>query len=750
MELMEMHVTGQAVDRRDGALKVTGAATYAAEYRPEAMLYAVAVNARIAHGRARSVDDAAARAVPGVIEVLTPFNAPRLEGRITSPYEEQDNNTGLTALAQPVHVLQDRQVLHYGQEVGVVVATSFEAARHAAMLVRVDYEEASAKLELRDHLDEAFTPEHMMIPIEPDSGRGDVEKAWDEAELKIEAEYETPVEQHATMEPGAAIAEWRDGGVIVHTSTQNVFSVQKAVANTFSLPVEKVRVVCPFIGGGFGCKVGTWAHVHLAVLAAKAVGRPVKLPLSRQQMFFMHGHRPNQLQRWRIAATREGKLAVLDQEILVQTGERRDFVEHTGETTGSTYACPNVRVRHRGVRTNVPGPTIMRAPGSAPGMFALESLMDEMAYKLGLDPIEFRLRNDPEKDPEQDRPWSSKSLRQCWEEGRDRFGWARRTAEPGTMRDGRWRVGYGCATAVYPSMRSKCAARMTLAADGSLLVETAASDIGTGTYTILAQIASDAAGVPLDKVSVRLGDTELPYAPGSGGSWGAMSFGSAVLEAGEALRAEALKLAGDGSPLHGMSNQRVKAAEGRLFAADDPERGETYAELMARAGRDRLSAHAQAEPDDAFMKYGINSFGAGFCEVRIDPDTCEIRVPRFLGVYGIGRVLNPKTARSQLIGGITWGIGMALLEECVLDTRTGHFVNDDLAEYHVPVNADIREVEVHFVDEVEDKLGRLGGKGCGELGIVGAAAAVANAVFHATGVRLRKLPINVGSLAGRI
>jgi CO/xanthine dehydrogenase Mo-binding subunit len=571
MTLMEMNVTGRPVDRIDGAAKVTGAATYAAEFRPQHVLYAVAINARVPKGTLRSVADAAARAVLGVIEVITPFNAPKLSRATVSPYTDEDALHGITDLSPPNYVLQDREVIHYGQEIGVVLAETFEAARFAATLVRFEYEVESAKLGLESHLDEAFTPQQLLIPVPPEYERGDVAKGLAEADVTLDATYETPVGQHCAMESNAAIAEWRGDHVVVHTSTQNVFSVQKSVANSFSVPLERVQVICPYVGGGFGSKVGTW--------------------------------------------------------------------------------------------------------------------------------------------------------------------------------EGRFLVGYGVATATYPAWRVKSAARLTLRQDGSLLVETAATDIGTGTYTILAQIAADATGVPLERVEVRLGDTNLPKTPGSGGSWGAHSFGTAVLEAGEALKADALRLVrDDGSPLHRLSNQEIRAADGRLFVADDPKRGETYVDILRRAGVPQLSSTVEAQPDGANNRFAIHGFGAQFCEVRVDPDTCEIRVPRFLGVYGVGKLLNPKTARSQLIGGITWGLGMALMEACALDRRYGHFVNDDLAEYHVPVNADIRDVEVVTLDETEDKLSRLGGKGLGEIGIVGVAAAVANAVYHATGVRVRKLPITLADL----
>ena len=740
-----LRAIGQPLPRVDGPAKVSGRATYAADHTQD-LVYAYAVTSTVAAGQVVSMDIKAAQAVPGVLTVLTPFNAPKLDTKAlpTVPYEQ----AALEVLSPPLFVLQDREIRWFGALIGLVVAETFEAARYAASLVTAEYTEGHPKLDAKRHLDEAFVPETLLIPLPPEGGRGDVARGLEAATATVDHQYVTPDESHAQMEMGATVASWQDGKLTVQTTSQDVCGWQQSLCNTFHLPKEQVRVVSKYIGGGFGGKNGTWDHMPLAAMAAQVVGRPVKMVMTRQQMFSLHGHRQKHWQRIRLGAKADGALTAIDQEILVQTSLTRPFVEHTAETTGMIYACPNVHWRHQGVTTHTPLATIMRAPGSAPGMFALESAMDELAEALDMDAIELRRRNHATHDPENKKPWSSNSLLQCFEQGAERFGWSRRTPTPGSMRDGRWLVGMGMASATYPAQRMPCAARVVMQADGRVTVQLAATDIGTGTYTILTQVAADALGIPPAWVTVEMGDTDLPPTAGSGGSWGAASYSTAVLEAGQSLQTAILKLvrSDDASPLRGLDNAGVTATDGVLQSISDPGRSEPYSAILRRHGKESLTAEAQTQPTLASKLVSSHAFGAQFCEVRVDPDTGEVRVPRFVGAYGVGKLLNPHTARSQLLGGICWGLGMALTEEMVLDHRHGHYVNADLAEYHIPVCADLRDIEVLFVEEEDTMLTPLGAKGLGEIGIVGVAAAVANAVWHATGTRVRDLPITLDKM----
>lgn len=710
---------GRPIDRVDGPDKVRGGARYTAEAEAAGLLHAVVIDATRPKGQLRSADTAAVEAVPGVVAVWTMLDAPPLDQpeQPKIPYEQP----ALKILSPPYYVLQENRVRFWGDIAGLVVAETSEAAHQAARLIRFDYEEVPPALAF-DADTASFEPESLITGLDPKYRRGDAEEALASAEVTIDAVYETPSEHHNPIELAATVARFEDGKLTVHTTTQDPHGARMSLANSLELELDKVRVISRYLGGGFGSKYGTWPQTVLAAFAARELGRPVRLELSRKQMFALNGHRARHWQRVRLGANRDGTLQAIAQDIRCQTDTERRWVEHTGETTHIMYGCPNVRIDHAGVPANLPPNTIMRAPGSAPGMFAFESAMDELAMALGMDPIDLRLKNEPENDPDSGLPWSSRGLARALREGAERFGWSRRDPSPRSMRDGRWLIGWGVASAVYPAFRLPCGARVRVSANGEATVETAATDIGTGTYTILSQIAADALGLEPGAVSVVIGDTDLPKTPGSGGSWGAVSYGTAVKEACEDL----LKKLGLERPEPGAIVQAMRAR------GEDEARGE---------------AMAQPPKDKGVSSY---SFGAHFVEVRVDPDTCEIRVPRALGVFGVGRAFNPKTARSQLMGGMVWGLGMALTEASVVDLRYGHFVNSDLAEYHVPVNADIRDLDTVILDEEDGAVTPLGGKGLGEVGIVGMAAAVANAVHHATGVRVRKLPITIESLAGRL
>ncbi|MEA5598857.1 xanthine dehydrogenase family protein molybdopterin-binding subunit [Rivularia sp. UHCC 0363] len=731
---------GKPINRIDGRLKVTGKALYAAEYPLKNMAHAVLVESKIAKGTIRNIDTSAAEKIPGVIAVITHQNAPKVG-------QKNDESGGGNPFAKPLPVLQDNKISFYGQHIGVVIAETLEQAEYAAKLVKVTYVAQTPTLSFEKNLNGAYKPESLLTPLETDSGRGDINQGLQAAEVQLDANYSTPIEHHNPMEPSATTAVWQGNKLTLYDASQNVMGVQKAVANTFGIPLENVQVISRFIGGGFGCKGPVRGHVVLAAIAAQRVKRPVKLALSRQQMFTSVGYRPRSLQRIRLGATKDGKLTAVGHEITTQTNIDKEFVEHVGAATNMIYNASNVLVTHRAVPLNVITPTIMRAPGETPGMYALESAMDELADKLGIDPIELRIINDPPQDPEKNLPWSSRSLVESLREGAKRFGWEKRNPKPGSMRDGRYLVGYGVASATYPANLRPASARARISPNGNLLVQIAATDIGTGTYTILAQIAAEILQVSLGKVAIEIGDSELPPSPGSGGSWGAASYGSAVHEACMALRDQMVSLVqqDNRSVLKNLKTADLEFRDGGIFAKNGSV-GETFAEIISRNKLKEVSVRVDSKPDEIRKKYSMHAFGAHFAEVKVDPLNGMVKVSRFVGAFGVGNILNQKTARSQLIGGIVWGISQALHEKTFLDDRYGNFVNHNLAEYHVPVNADIPDIEVVFIEENDPYVNPLGVKGVGEIGIVGAGAAVANAIYHATGKRIRDLPITPDKL----
>ncbi|HEX3465664.1 MAG TPA: xanthine dehydrogenase family protein molybdopterin-binding subunit [Candidatus Elarobacter sp.] len=729
---------GLPVDRVDGRAKVTGEARYAADTAIDAPLHAVIVQSTIASGRITEIDESAARAVPGVVEILTYRNAPRvpvLPFDFTAPVSEQ------------LAPLQGPEIKYDGQHVAAVVGTTFEAAREGAALLRIRYESATAEFDA-EAAREIEYPEQW-FGHEAQTRRGDPETAYARSEVRLDATYVTPIENHNPLEPSVTVAEWRDGDLIVHDSTQWVRGTRAALAKHFDLDEERVHVIAPFLGGGFGCKGFFWPHAAIAAMAAKLTNRPVKLVLTREQMFTSVGHRMETRQRLRIGASRDGRLTALLHDTLGAASRVSTFVEAAGGVSEMLYDVPNVAVSHRLARLDVPSATAMRAPGEAPGSFALESALDELAYACGVDPLEILRRNYAAVDPSNGKRFSSKHLLACYERGAEAFGWSDRPRAPRAMRDGDELIGWGVATATYPALRSPAEARVTLAADGTVDVASATHDLGTGMYTILAQIAADALGVEPDAVRVRIGDSSFPNAPVAGGSMSSASVGPAVQDAAQRARREAIRIATSsaGSPLHGMREEDVETSGGAVRAKGEPSRAIAYGELVRLRGDGAIEALGSAAPDGE-EKYSFHSFGAQFVEVRFDEDLARLRVSRALGVFDCGRILNPKTARSQMIGGITWGIGMALLEETVRDPRYGAVVTNNLADYHVPVNADIPNVEVEFVEEPDYALNPLGARGIGEIGITGVAAAIANAVFHATGVRVRDLPIVPEKLLG--
>jgi xanthine dehydrogenase YagR molybdenum-binding subunit len=671
------------VNRVEGREKVTGRARYAAEYPAGDVAYVSAVQSSIARGWIRSVDAEEALAVPGVVAVLSSAGPPRLG-------TEDDPELAL---------FQSRYVAYHGQIVAAVVAGSPETARAAAGLVRVEYETEPHDVRLRVDHPGLYRPEKVNPALPADTERGDVAAALAEADVTIDATYTTPVLHNNPMEPHAALAVWEeDGSLTVYDSTQGASDDRDTIAAVLGLPAERVRVVSRHVGGGFGAKGTTRPHAILAAIAARAAGRPAKVALTRQQMYAVTGHRTPTIQRIRLGADAGGRLTAIAHDVVEQSSRIVEFAEQTASPTRVMYAAPNRRTTHRLVRLDVPTPSWMRAPGECPGMFALESAMDELAIAAGIDPVELRVRNEPDTEPESGLPFSSRNLVACLREGARRFGWERRDPEPGIRLDGRRLTGTGVAASTYPARRMASRATATVE-DGGFVVRIAAADIGTGARTVLTGIAAQTLGVPADRVRVDVGDSALPRASLAGGSMGTASWGSAVVRACEAL----------------LKN----GTEGTADTTED------------------------VEADTGFARH---AFGAQFAEVQVDIDTGEVRVPRLLGVFAAGRILDEKLARSQLIGGMTMGLGMALMEETVIDDGSGAFLNRDLAQYHVAACADVQDIEAVWIEEEDPHLNPMGSKGIGEIGIVGTAAAIANAVHHATGRRIRDLPITPAKL----
>jgi xanthine dehydrogenase YagR molybdenum-binding subunit len=720
---------GLPLDRVDGRLKVTGGARYSADMPVPGVLYGVLIMSTAAPGRIVSMDTHAAEAVPGVVQIITPMNALKL----TQP-------------PGALQTLQDANVFYQNQPIGIAVADTFERADYAASLVKVQYDTRTPRAKMGPEKENAYLPD---MDEQEDTRRGDPDAGMHQAAVTVNQTYSTPIENHNPMEPHATLAVWEGDHLTVYDATQGIFGTRGLLAQTFGIPQDNVRVVSYFLGGGFGCKGRTWSHVVIAALAAKQVGRPVKLVLKRRQMYGPVGYRPETEQHLQLGAAPDGGLTNVGHGVYTFTSTFDEFMESSAVATRMLYDSTNAETSHRLIQLDLGTPTYMRAPGEASGTFAIESAMDEMAVALKMDPIALRLKNYAEVDPENGQSWSSKSLRACYQTGAERFGWDKRSPEPGSMKtqDGKL-LGWGMATATYPARSSPSSALARLLPDGSAYVLAGTQDLGTGTYTVMTQTAADALGLPPERVRFELGDTRMPRTPGSGGSTTAASTGPAVRKAGLTARAQAIALAiaDPASPLSGLAASDVDVQEGRMFSSADPTKGETYAALITRQGLPKIEAETESQPDPEGDKYAKHSFGAVFAEVQVDPNLGQVRVTRLVGSYGVGNILNAKTANSQLIGGIIFGVGMALMEATIVDSRLGRVMNADLAEYHVPVNADIPEIDVIFVPETDLYINTLGVKGIGEIGITGTTAAIANAVFHATGKRVRDLPITPDKL----
>ena len=712
-------VVGKAIDRIDGPAKVTGQARYTADTPVDGLTYAVLAMSTIAHGRVRSIDAKAAESAPGVLKVLSHLNVPRLAA---IPAEMP---------MQALMPLQGDRIEYEGQPIALVVAETLEEAMYAARLVRVDYERQAAPVDFRENLGNGRP---VQTWAEPDTSVGNVAAGLAKAEVRIEQVYRTADRHHNPMEPSATIAQWHAGKLDLYDATQWVWGVRMTLAAAFAMRPEDIRVRNTFCGGGFGCKGFTWPHQILAAVAAREVGRPVKLVLTRAQTFTSHGYQPATEQTIALGATREGRLTAIRHDSVSPTAVFQDYMEYAGSGTRTLYACPAIATTHRAVRVHRGVPTPMRAPHEGPGMVALEIALDELAVELGMDPVELRLRNyAAKKDPTSGKPFSSKKLAECYREGVERFGWARRDMRPRSMRAGKELVGYGMATAIMSTFRFPASARVTIDRNEHVLVEAGCQEIGTGAHTIMPQIAADALGLPIDRVRLSLGDTTLPETGGTFGSSTALGVGSAVHDAAMNLKRKIAALA-------------KKKGDGR-------KREASYAKLLEHAGLDKVSAEGSWTPGEGASPLGetdwsMASYGAVFAEVRVDEALPIPRVSRLVGVYSAGRIINPKLAKSQMIGGMAWGIGQALLEASEMDRGLGRYLSKNLAGYLLPVNADVGAIDVSFVDELDPHASTIGARGIGELGAVGVGPAIVNAVWHATGVRVRDVPIRPEMLLG--
>ncbi|HZL24950.1 MAG TPA: xanthine dehydrogenase family protein molybdopterin-binding subunit [Acidobacteriaceae bacterium] len=738
-EDVQTHPQKQMQHRYDGVSKVTGTAKYAAEFtEPFAkndLLYGYIVQSTIPSGTVASIDRTAAERSAGVIAVMTPFNAPK----VPTP----------SGPAQParrsVTVLQNADVYYNGQPIAVVVARSLVEAQHAASLLKIRYNEQPAKLEFRKHLDEARPPKGSGKEP-PTNHRGDVAAGMAKATAVVDETYITPIQNHNPMEPHATIAWWDGDKLSVYDATQYISGSKQTLARQFQIPMDNVRVECPNTGGGFGSKGSLWSHATLAAMAAKLVGKPVKVVLGREQMFGPVGARPSTVNHIKLGATADGKLVGIEQDVVVSSSVMEDFVEHSAGVARMLYDSPTLRISEKMVELNIGVGTYQRAPGEAPGTAVLEIAMDELAEKLKMDPLQLRLVNYAEKNPSNDKPWTSKHLREAYTQAADRFGWSKRNAQPGMMREANKLIGYGMGTATYPANRSAAQAVVRILPGGRAFVGSGTQDLGTGMYTMMAQTCADALGLDFSMVDVKLGDSTLPRAPVSGGSQSTASVTPAVEDAAmqAKLKLGELAIAQGASPLHGLKSGELNAKGGSLVHASG--KSDTFAAIIERAGGQPVEAMGSAQPAQDREAYSSQSFGAVFAEVVVDVDTHMVQVRRVVATYDIGTLMNNKTGLNQLQGGIVWGVGFALTEETVIDPVYGRTVNENLAEYHVPVNADIGMLDVTVLNIPDTKFNPLGARGIGEIGITGAAAAVANAIYNATGKRVRDYPITPDKL----
>ncbi|MBO2010197.1 xanthine dehydrogenase family protein molybdopterin-binding subunit [Hymenobacter negativus] len=735
---------GTGMNRVDGRLKVTGAATYSAEYELPGITYAVLVGSTIAKGRLASIDTKDAERAPGVLAVITHLNAPKAPG--TKP-EGKDPSQPQT-VGSALQVLVDDKIRFNDQPIAVVVADTLERARFAAGLVKAQYAKEAHQTNLEANRPNAFLPtQAKKNPKSPvaDYQRGQAD-AYKTGALKLEAEYVIPTEVHHPMELQAITAHWEaPDRLTLYDKTQGTMATRRDFAKQWGLPEENVKVIATFVGGAFGNALHSWPHESAAIIAAKVVNRPVKLMLTREQMFTMVGYRPHTWQKIGMSATPDGKITAITHEAVGQTSTYEEFTESTLGQTRMMYEAPNLTTRYRLVALDIGSPIWMRGPGEATGAFALESAMDEMAHLLNLDPLEFRLRNYTEQDPERNRPWSTKFLKECYKAGADRIGWSKRQLKPGALREGDWLIGYGMGVGTFGAHRGSSKANAQLLPNGTVLLQSAVTDIGPGTGTAMTQIAADTLGLEPGKIRFEWGNSTFAQAPTQGGSAIVNSVGPAVQEACLALKDKLRELAATGNSAFAAARKEdVAFADGYLTLNGNPTARANYVDLVRQAGGTAVAVDSKPGPDG--QKYSMYSFSVHFAEVRVHQLTGEVRVSKLVSCADAGTIINEKTAGNQMKGGAVGGIGMALMEHALIDDRFGRYVTKDLADYHVPVHADAPAVEVFFVNQPDPHVNALGTKGIGEIATIGVAPAIANAVFNATGKRVRELPITPDKL----
>jgi xanthine dehydrogenase YagR molybdenum-binding subunit len=738
------HQIGTPASRIDGFAKVTGAAKYAAEFNVPGLAYGSVVTSTIAKGRITRIERSAAMGVEGVIDVLTHENRPHMADN------DQAYKDDVAPDGSPFRPLYDNRIMFSGQPIALVVAETSEIARFAASLVRVEYEKEAHVTDVYHQRDAATPVKVPTNPIEalftPPKPRGAPERALAAAAVRHQGEYYVPIEHHNPMELYASTVIFEGNGKLtVYDKTQGVQNVQRYICSVFGMKPGDVRVLSPFVGGGFGSGLRPQFQVVLAVMAARALQRSVHVVLTRPQMYVL-GYRPAMIQRIALGANAGGTLDAITHDAITVTSQYEDYFRQETAWSGLLYKCANAKYEHKLARLDLATGCDMRAPSAPTALFALECAMDELAVALKLDPLELRLRCYSDRDQHNDRPFSSKALRECYRQGAEAFGWDKRNPEPRSMRDGGDWVGWGMATGIWEALQMPIAVRIVLTANGHAEVACATSDIGTGTYTIMAQVAADMLGLPLDNISIKLGDSSLPQSPVEGGSWIAASVSNGIATTATAVREELLRFAKQmpNSPLANLAPDEVELADGKLVSKRDATHSVSIADAMRHGPIDRIEQEKTTAPgDDASRAH--NTHSAIFAEVKVDEQLGVIRVTRVVNAVAAGRILNTKTARSQILGSVVWGIGMALHEETLIDHTLGRIINANIAEYHVPVNADVHDIRVIFVDEADDS-NLLGIKGLGEIGIVGVAAAIANAVYHATGKRVRDLPISLDKL----
>ncbi len=729
-------VLGQPLSRVDGKLKVTGAATYAADYVIPNLAFGMLASSAIARGRIKSIDTSAAEKSPGVIAVITHLNAPKPPG-----YREGKESSDPRTDGRELRVFYNDVILYNGQPVALTIADTFERARYAASLVKVQYIKELHQTDIEANLGHAVVPKE-----EPNYSRGS-ETAFDNAAYKLEQEYRTQLQVHNPMEPHAAIAVWEGNDKItVYNKTQSPPIAQADIAKAWKLQKENVHIISHFVGGAFGSASRIWPHEMAAIIGAKKIGRPLKVVLSRDQLFNMVGYRPVSVQKIKLGADKDGKLTAIHHEAYGNTSTYEEFTANMTSLSQVLYNCDNVSTKYRLVPLDVSTPCWTRAPGEAPGSFALESALDELAYSLKIDPLELRKRNYATQNPDTKQPWSTKFLNECYEQGAAQFGWNKRSAEPRSMRKGDWLIGMGMSSGIYGAWRAPSSARAVLNSDGTLLIQSATADVGVGTATIMSQIAADATGIPIEKIKFELGDSRFPPAVGQFGSLTTTSVGSAVNDVCVAVRKKVIEYLKKSQPSLQETPWADFVFEEGKIKTKDGKMNISYTDVLQQQNLPHIDITVESKGDEASSKYSSYSYNATFVEVGVHALTNQLKVNRVVSTIDSGKIMNMKTARNQVYGSVTWGIGMALMEESVIDHRYGRWMVKDLADYHVPVHADIPKIEVNFIDKSDDILTPIGAKGLGEIGIVGVPAAIANAVYHATGKRIRELPITPDKL----